>query len=167
MKKVISTELTDSNITLVIDLLAEIPSKLANLSAVLTGEGLIQPLAPGERSITGTLAHLLNCEARTSENIYLALLTEVPLVIDIHPERQFGKLLRYDLLTFPDLLAYFELRRVILLHVLGRLSAADWSRSIREAGKKRQESVYWLARSLALHEAEHLADLAEKLGRSG
>jgi hypothetical protein len=51
----------------------------------------------------------------------------------------------------------------VLLRVLTSLSEADWARSIREVGKQRQESVYWRARSLALHELEHLAELERKL----
>ena len=87
-------------------------------------------------------------------------------MVDVHPERQVGKLLRYDLLAFADLLAYFKLRRTVLLRVLKSLTAAQWSRSIREARKQRQESVYWQARGQALHEFEHLSDLRHKLDGS-
>jgi hypothetical protein len=106
---------------------------------------------------------LLNSEARSSEAIYLALLAGEPFVPDIHPERQWGKLLKLEQLPFSDLLSYFELRRTILLHVLTSLTEAQWTRVIREERKKRKESVYWQARSLALHELEHLSDLRAKL----
>jgi hypothetical protein len=85
------------------------------------------------------------------------------MFIDIHPERQLGKLLRYDLLAFPDLLAYFNLRRTVLLRVLASLTEEQWARSIREAGKKRKESVYWRACSIAMHELEHLSDIESKI----
>ena len=85
------------------------------------------------------------------------------MFIDIHPERQLGKLLRYDLLASSDLLAYFKLRRTVLLRVLGSLTEEQWSRAIREAGKKRKESVYWRARSIAMHELEHVLDLESKV----
>jgi DinB family protein len=163
MKKIISTETTTSNIARVKDLLAETPLKLENLSNRLSAEGLRQPLGSGERSFTEDLAHLINCEARSSEAIYLALLAEEPVFIDIHPERQLGKLLRYDLLASSDLLAYFKLRRTVLLRVLGSLTEEQWSRSIREAGKKRKESVYWRARSIAMHELEHVLDIERKI----
>ena len=78
-----------------------------------------------------------------------------------------GKLLRYDLLAFSDLLGYFKLRRIVLLRVLGSLTEEQWSRSIREAGKKRKESVYWRARSIAIHELEHLSDIESKLSNLG
>ncbi len=165
MKKIISTEATNVNIAKVRDLLADTLRKLERLSKHFSTERLRQPLGSGQRSFIEDLAHLINCEARSSEAIYLALLADEPLFTDIHPERQLGKLLRYDLLAFSDLLAYFKLRRTILLRVLGSLTEDQWSRSIREAGKKRKESVYWRARSIAMHELEHLSDIESKLPR--
>jgi hypothetical protein len=172
MKKAVSTEPTNANIARVLDLLADTPRKLVRLSAGLADEQLRQPLGEGERSFgersfTEDLAHLLNSEARSSEAIYLALLAEEPLLVDIHPERQWGKLLRYDQLDFWDLLAYFKLRRTVLLRVLASLRGEQWSRTIREEGKQRKESVYWRARAMALHEEEHLADLESKIGGPG
>src|SRR5919108_4868474 len=143
MKKAISTDLTTANIAKVTELLTEIPVQLERLSSQLDSEKLRQPLGLGERSFTEVLAHLINSEARSSEAIYLALLAEEPLFPDIHSERQWGKLLRYDLLAFSDLLAYFRLRRKVLLRVLASLTEEQWSRVIREEGKKRKESVYW------------------------
>lgn len=166
MKKVISTEQTKANITKVMEFLAEAPGNIENLSKHLTSEQLSQPLGSGERSFTEDLAHLINTEARSSEAIYLALLANEPLVPDIHPERQWGKLLRYDLLAFSDLLAYFKLRRAVLLRVLASLTEGQWTRVIREEGKKRKESVYWRARTIAMHELDHLSDLQRKLNGS-
>ena len=163
MKKIISTEASNSNIAKVKDLLAETPVKLEGLTKRLPAEGLRQPLGSGERSLTENLAHLINCEARSSEAIYLALLADEPVFADIHPERQLGKLLRYDLLACSDLLAYFKLRRTVLLRVLGSLTEEQWSRSICGAGKKRKESVYWRARTIVMHELDHLGDLESKL----
>ncbi len=163
MKKSVSTKLTNANSAVVIDLLADIPGKLEGLSQGLSNEQLRQPLGFEERSFTEVLAHLLHCEARSSEAIYLALLVDEPLLMNIHPERQWGKLLRYDLLTFSELLAYFKLRRVVLRRVLASLTAEQWARSIREEGKKWQESVYWRARAVAMHEVEHLAEIESKL----
>lgn len=162
MKK-ISTELTPANIAKIIEILTETPQKLETLSKSLTAEGSRQPLGEGERSFTQDLAHLLNGEARSSEMIYQALLSNEPLFADVHPERHLGKLLRFDLLDFKDLLAYFKIRRAVLLRVLSGLKEADWSRSVREEGKERKESVYWRARAIAMHELDHLGDLERKL----
>ena len=165
MKKVISTDLTTANIAKVMDVLAETAMQLEGLTTTLSEEQLRQPLGEGERSFTEDLAHLIHSEARTSEAIYLALLLEEPLIPDVHSERQWGKLLRYDLLSCPDLLIYFKLRRLVLLRVLASLTEEQWARPIREEGKKRKESVYWLARALAMHELDHLNDLQNKLKR--
>ena len=166
MKKAVSTDLTSINIAKVKELLADAPIQLENLSRPLSEEQLRQPLGAGERSFTEDLAHLIHTEARSSEAIYLALLMNEPLVPDIHSEREWGKLLRYDLLSFHELLAYFKIRRAILLLVLGSLTEEQWARTIHEAGKKRQESVYWRARAIAMHELEHLTDLQSKLKKS-
>jgi hypothetical protein len=163
MKKLLSTEATTTNMAKVQEMLAGTPTQLEKLSQRCSSEQFRQPLGPGERSFTEVLAHLINSEARSSEAIYLALLVDEPLFPDIHSERQWGKLLRYDLLPFPDLLAYFRLRRTTLLRVLDSLTEQQWGRVIREEGKKRKESVYWRARTIAMHELDHLTDLQRKL----
>ena len=142
MKKNISTVLTPANIAKVMEILTETPQKLEMLSKPLTAEQLRQPLGEGERSFTEDLAHMINGEARSSEMIYQALLANEPIFADIHPDRHWGKLLRFDLLDFKDLLVYFKLRRTVLLRVLSRLKEEDWSRCVREEGKQRKESVY-------------------------
>jgi hypothetical protein len=47
--------------------------------------------------------------------------------------------------------------------VLSGLKDAGWARCVREEGKQRKESVYWRARTIAMHELDHLADLESKL----
>ena len=163
MKKQIPTEQNEANIREVLLLLAETPVQLEKLSNGLSDKKLREPLGKGERSFVEGLAHIINSEAITADAIYQALLLHEPMIADIHTERDLGKLLRFDLLSFPELLAYFRIRRSVLLRVLDSLSEDQWSRCIREAGKKRKESVYWRARGQALHELEHLQDLEEKL----
>ena len=163
MKKIISTDLTPTNIAKIMEILTETPQKLKALSKPLTAEHLRQSLGEGERSFTQDLVHLINGEARSSEMIYQALLANEPIFADIHPDRHWGRLLRFDLLEFKDLLAYFKLRRTVLLRVLSGLKEDDWSRCVREEGKQRKESVYWRARTIAMHELDHLEDLKNKL----
>lgn len=163
MKKTISTDLTSANIASIMEILGESPARLEIVSKSMPGKKWNQPLGEGERSLTETLAHLVNSEARTSEAIYLALLLTEPMIADIHSERDWGKLLKHDLFDLDELLAYFKFRRAVMLRVLSGLTEAQWSRSIQERGKRRKESVYWQARSLALHEAEHLEHLESKL----
>ncbi len=163
MTKTISTRQTPANIAAVLAILSTTSAHLERLSAGLTDNQLHTPLAPGERTFTENLAHLINTEARSSETIYLALLLDEPLIPQVHPERDRGSLLRVERLPCPDLLSYFRIRRQMLLPVLEALNEAGWSRMIREATKQRQESVYWQARALALHELEHLTDLETRL----
>ena len=162
-KKTISTEQTRANINRLIAILEDSPGWIERLSHSLTDEQLGQSLGQGERSFIEKLAHLVHSEARASEAIYLALLVDEPMLAQVHAERQWGNLLRFDLLPFAELLVYFKLRRTVLLRVLAGLDDGLWSRTVREAGKKRQESVYWKARALALHELEHLTDLEHKI----
>jgi len=162
MKKQIPTAQTDSNIQAVLGLLRETPEKLAALSKRYSEKQLREPMAPGERSLVEVLAHLINTEALSSEAIYLALLLDEPLLADIHAQRDLGKLLRFDILPTPELMAYFKLRRLVLMRVLESLTEAQWSRCVREHGKQRKETIYWRARGQALHELEHLQDLENK-----
>jgi hypothetical protein len=165
MKKNIPTSITDKNIASILDLLAASSNRLDALSKSVASELLYRPLAKGERTPTEVLAHMLNGEAVSSEMIYRALLANEPFFDDIHPERGWGKLLRFDLLEFSELLAYFIIRRKVLLRVLSGLTAKDWARTVREEGKQRKESVYWRARTIAMHESDHLDDLENKLTR--
>ena len=163
MTKSITTDQTPANITQVVEILTDSPTRLETLSKSVSAEKLRQPLGKGERTPTEVLAHVLNGEARSSEMIYQALLVNEPFFADIHPERDWGKLLRFDLIDFSELLAYFIIRRKVLLRVLSGLKEKDWARAVREEGKQRRESVYWRARTIAMHELDHLGDLENKL----
>lgn len=155
--------MTGTNVVAVIGILKETPGQLETLSRPLSDEEHHTPLGLNERTLTQDLAHLINSEARTAESIHLALLLKEPLIHNIHSERDWGKLLATDTFAFADLLAYFTIRRKLLLRLLYALSDDQWQRVIRQEGKARQESVYRMARALALHEQEHLADLTDKL----
>ncbi|MCI0708997.1 MAG: DinB family protein [Chloroflexi bacterium] len=165
MKPKISTTPTKANIKKVLQLLEEMPGHLERLSARLSDAELRKPLDEGERSFTEDLAHLLNSEALTAQMIYMALLVEEPYFDDVHPERHWGKLVRFEQYSFADLVAYYKFRRTVLLNVLRSLTDEQWERVIREEGKQRKESVYWRARALALHEHDHLTDLQGKLAK--
>ncbi|MCY4021235.1 MAG: DinB family protein [Chloroflexi bacterium] len=166
MAKRISTEATPENIASALDMLASVPDQLAELRELLPPEKLEQPIAADERSPRRVLVHLLNCEARASDAIYSALLLRTPLVPRIHPERDWGKLMRYEQFNYDDLLDYFRFRRQVLLGVLRGLNEKGWARDIQEKGKQRRESVYLLARGTALHEMEHIQDIKRKLALS-
>ena len=159
MQKPISTEITETNISQILDILADTPARLESLRARLSGAQLLAPLKTGERSITENMAHLLHCEAVNAEFIYLALMRAGHPFSGIHPERDFGNLVHFELFPFDSLLDYFKFRRAVLLRVLSTLKFEQWSLSLPEKGKKRAESVFWRARSMALHEMEHIMDI--------
>ena len=167
MNKAFSNEQTPENIATVLKVLTESPARLEALSKSVSPEALRQPLGKGERTPVEVLAHIINGEARSSEMIYQALLVHEPFFAHVHPDRNWGKLTRFDLLDFSELLAYFNIRRKILLRVLSKLKDKDWRRAIREDGKQRKESVYWRARSLVMHELDHLGDLEKKVKSKG
>jgi hypothetical protein len=166
LKKQITTEHTEENIREVLRLLSETPAQLEGLSRGLSDKELHKPLGKGERYFIEAMAHLLNFEARCSDVITLALLAKEPMLTPIHPQRNLGKLLRFDQYPLDELLKYFEFRRRVLLKVLNSLKANQWTRVIREEGKQRKESVYWQARGLALHELEHVQELERKLEKN-
>lgn len=149
----ISTNQTETNIKRVTDLLTATPERLQTVSRGLSADQLAAPLAEGEWGMVEILAHLVSCEEVTSQAVYAALLVDDPVLPAIHPQRQWARLLPYSTFPFSDLLAYFAFRREVLLRVLAQ---ADWRQSAVRAGK-RPQTVYRLARSLALHEADHLA----------
>jgi hypothetical protein len=163
MKKPISTDQTSENISKILEVLTETPKRLEALSKGLSKEQLREPLGKGERSFTEDLTHLINGEARSAEMIYQALLSHEPLFADVHPDRDWGKLTCFDLLDFSELLNYFKTRRKILLRVLSGLKEAEWLKAVQEEGKKRKESVYWRARTIVIHELDHVGDLEKKL----
>lgn len=160
MKKLIPTEQTPDNIGRVLAILAATPDRLDALSRDLDEAALRRPTSHGERSFVETLAHLINTEWRDHEAIVLALAMNEPLLPAVHAERGYGKLLRHDLMPAAESLSYFRYRRAVLLRLLEGLTDGQWVRTVREEGKQRRESVYWRARGMALHEQEHLANLA-------
>jgi hypothetical protein len=157
----ITTKSTKANIEKVLALLAETPERLAYLSDGLPADQLERPLSPGEWSQRQVLAHLIACADVRSNRIYFALLLEDATVPEVHPQRQWEKLLRYGDRPYADLLSDFTLRREVLLSVLRPLSEADWGREVR--GDKRAHSVFNLARNIALHEYGHCNDMRDKL----
>lgn len=167
MKDSFSNEQTPANIAKVLEILTVSPTRLKALSNSVPVERLRQPLGKGERTPAEVLAHMINGEARSTDMIYQALLVHEPFFAHVHPDRNWGKLVRFDLLDFSELLAYFNIRRKILLRVLSGLKEKDWARAVREEGKQRKESVYWRARSLVMHELDHLGDLEKKLKGKG
>ena len=165
LEKRLKTKSSDARIELALAHLAAGPKRLRNLAAGLTQAELTTPLGEAERSFKRDLTHLCYCAERGADPIHHALLLDLPFMPRIHAERDWGKLMRYESFQIAELLAYYDFRRRALMRILRGLSRAQWERSVRREGVKRQESVYYAARGLCLHELDHLEDLASKLGK--
>lgn len=166
MKKLLGTDQTESNIAEARLLLEDTPRRLQTMTRGISVARLTTPPKPGERSVHQIMAHLIHTEMRDAGAIYLALLVNEPLLDGLHAERHFGRLLRFDLEPFDELLGYFTLRRRVLVRVLRGLALKEWSRLVREPKKRRKESVYWRARAMAMHEPEHLQGLERDVAYS-
>jgi len=158
----IATTQTPENIAFILEVLARIPNRLEAISSQLSPNQLTTPISPGERTPTEILAHILHCEAITGNAIIIALLKKEPLLPSLHPERDLGKLMNYHQRSFTDLQVYFSFRRKTLLSILNSLKEKQWSRIVKEEGKKRRETVYRLARVQALHEEAHVKEIEDK-----
>ena len=165
LHKRLATRPSRELIELVLDILAAAPDRLRELSQGLSNEVLTLPLGQGERSFKRDLTHIIYCAERGTIPIYYALTAKEPFMARIHAERQWGKLLRYETFDLADLFAYFNFNRRALLNVLHGLTPAQWERTVQPEGKKRQESVYYAARGLCVHEYGHLEDLTDKLAK--
>ena len=160
--KRLKTQPSPERIALILEALALASPRLQALSQGLSDAQLRTPLGEGERSFKRNLTHLNYCAERGSDHIHHALLLDKPHMPRIHAERDWGKLMRYEAFAVPELLAYFDFRRRALLGILRGLSDEQWTRTVRREGVKREESVYYAARGLCLHELAHLEDLASK-----
>lgn len=165
LHKRLATSPSAERIALMLRVLQATPARLKELGEGLSDARLNLPLGEGERSFKRDLTHLLYCAERGTIPIYYALTTNEPIMPRVHAERQWGKLLRYEAFDLPDLFACFSFNRRALLRVLRRLSPRQWQRAVQPEGKKRTESVYYLARGLCLHEYGHLEDLSAKMNR--
>jgi hypothetical protein len=158
----IPTKHSPQNIEKILGTLVDTPARLRTLSRARSRTELSAPLSPGQWSFTEVLAHLNACAELSTQAIYYALLVENPVLPDVHPQRNWAKLLRYDRFSVGDLLTSFSFRRVILSGKLSKLSEVQWERPMTR-GRKRPENIYRIARSLAIHEVDHITQLATLL----
>lgn len=155
-KKSIPTGQSESGIINIYSTLNSIHAELMTLSKQINPDDLNKPLTPGKRSYNQNIIHLLNSENLNSMIIIQALTIDKPEILPIHSERDIGALSLFDNLNTKELLTYFKLRRKILMSLLNSLTYEQWARQIIEENKNRHESIYRRARSLALHEYEHI-----------
>ncbi len=139
--------------------LADTPLRIAACTTHLAEQQLHAKPNARDWSISEVLAHLRACEEVWTHSIY-AMLTESELELPLLDERRWAKAARYAEREFAAALQIFTLRRQELIAVLKALPLADWSRSVNIGG--RTHTVFSQVRRMALHEAEHCAQLAAR-----
>jgi len=85
-----------------------------------------------------------------------------PILPDIHPQRYWAPLVHYGHFPVSEFFGYYNFRCDTLLRALANLTDAEWENAVSRASN-RPETIYRLARSIALHEVDHLDDIASKL----
>jgi hypothetical protein len=141
---------------------AQLAANLAHLCAQY--EGLTDDQAAwrpdkGEWSLLELLAHLRSSADLNQFRIFAMLAVNQPALPAIHPRLEWQLIVPYARLSLHKSLAACRLQREELLITLAALDEAGWSRAGTWDG--RRYSIYQVARSMALHEAEHF----EQMGR--
>lgn len=141
-----------------LDLLEETPRRIADCTVTLSDAQLHAIPGPKMWSVAETLAHLRACADVWTYSIYGMLTEDMPTLVVPHP-RRWAKATRYAELKVRKSLQAFMLQREELLHVLLALPPESWARSAIIEG--RRHTVFSQARRVALHEAEHCAQIGK------
>ena len=149
----ITTNISEENIKNILNILEISTERMMNIANLV--DDIDSPLLEGKRSFKDTVAHLIHCDIKSTNEISLALMKKGAKVEKIHSERDIGKLFKLKKYDIKNLFEYFRFRRAILLGILKELKFKDWERFVIEGWKKRNESVFWKCRGLALHEKHH------------
>ena len=145
----------------ILTMLANAPSRLANLTEDLTPAQLVTPPEPGEWSARDVLAHLHACSDMWGKYILQILSEDKPTIKAVNPTTWIKQTNYHEQDFQPSLKAYIA-QRASLLSVLQPLAPEAWSRSatVTGAGKPRERSVYTYALWLANHEKTHFKQIA-------
>ena len=141
-------------------MLADAPSRLADLTEGLSPTQLLVPPELGEWSARDVLAHLRACSDMWGMYIAVILSEDRPTFKAVNPTTWIKQT---DYLTqeFQPSLQAFATQRAGLLAELKSLSPDDWSRKalVTGSGKPRERSVYTYAQWLANHERSHIKQI--------
>ncbi len=149
--------MTTLTIEKVLALLAENPTRIANLTAALDPAQLRTRPTPDEWSANDILAHLRCCADMWGECIATILTKDKPTIRAINPTTWITKT-DYPALEFEPSFQAFTKQRRALLGVLKQLPPEAWSRTatVTGAGKHLERSVHFYAQWLATHERSHV-----------
>jgi len=163
-KKEIPTSLSDVALKSIFEILEETPRYLTSIAKHFDEKSSLEPIVVGKRSFRETLIHLLNIEGLNYTTIYPAFLINKPKIYSLHAERDLDRLNLFVNFQISELLLAFDLERRKSLSFLRSLKKNDWSKELLEDNKKRQETIYWRARGLAIHDYTHVHILKFQLG---
>jgi hypothetical protein len=136
------------------------PGHLLRLANGSSEEGLTLSPRRGVWSAIQILAHLRACSDVWTYSIY-AMLTEDTPILPILDERKWAKAVGYVRHDFHRSLEAFSFDRAELIATLTALPEPEWNRSAEIGG--RSHTVFSQCRRMALHELEHLDQIAEVL----
>jgi uncharacterized damage-inducible protein DinB len=141
-------------------LLADAPSRIAELTASLSAKQLVTPPQPGEWSVRDILGHLRACSDMWGKYIGLILAEERPTFKAVNPTTWI-KSTDYLELEFETSFAAYKAQREELVTGLETLPAEAWERTatVTGAGKPRERTLRSYAMWLANHEQTHLRQI--------
>jgi hypothetical protein len=145
----------------ILTMLAEGPSRIAEVTARLTLEQLLTNPQPGEWSARDVLAHMRSCADVWGGCIARILNEDRPSFKAINPTTWIKSTDYFELEFWPSLQAFTE-QRAELLGVLKSLSPESWLRAatVSVAGKPGERTVHFYAQWLARHERPHIKQIA-------
>lgn len=155
-KKEIPASFSEDAVSNIFSTLEYTPKYLTSIAKQFDDKSSLKPMIDGKRSFRETLIHLLNMEGLNYTTIYAAFLLNKPKIYPIHAERDFDRLNLFSDFQLKELLETFCLERKKSLNFLKSLKKSDWQKQLSEKGKAREETIYWRARRLALHDFTHV-----------
>lgn len=144
----------------ILTMLADAPTRLANLTEGLSPAQLLALPEPDEWSARDVLAHLRACSDMWGKYILQILTEDRPTIKAVNPTTWI-KQTNYGELDFQPSLHAFTDQRSELLAVLQPLSPKAWARAamVTGAGKPRERTAYTYALWLANHELSHIKQI--------
>jgi DinB family protein len=145
----------------VLTLLAETPTRIAELTSSLSRDQLRTPPGPEEWSANDVLAHLRACADVWGDAMLTIIAGDQPMLRATNPLTWITKT-NYPDLDFRRSFGAFARQRSELLPVLERLPREGWSRTITVtgAGSLLVRDVLFYGRWMAGHERTHVKQVA-------
>ena len=164
-KKEIPTSPSGPAILKILEILESTPRELLLLANHFNDKSSQEPVIAGKRSFRETLIHLLNIETLNYTTIYPAYLLMKPEVYPLHAERDISRLNLFLDFQLSELLLIFDMERKKTLCFFKTLTENDWTKELAEQNKERNETIYWRARGLSLHDYTHIHILQLQIER--